>query len=69
MMPHIGDVIRLTRLEKGINRKDLAKKAYVTVNYLNALECGKGSIQFDKIARVAHVLNIDIRKLAEFYVQ
>ena len=68
MMPHIGDVIRQTRFEKGINRKDLAKKVYVTINYLNALECGKRSIQFDKIARVAHALNIDIRRLLEFYM-
>ena len=66
---HIGELIQQKRMEKGISQNELAQRADVGVLYIKHIEKGIGGLSFDKIVRIAHALDIDIRELAVFYTK
>jgi y4mF family transcriptional regulator len=55
---HIGLQLRQRRHELGLRQSDLAALADVSVQFLNALENGKATVQLDKVTAVAAVLGL-----------
>ena len=68
-MIHMGELIQTKRIQKGLSTRELAKLTCVTADYIRMLENGQGSIPFDKIARIANALDMDIRELADIVLK
>lgn len=49
--------------EQGISGKDLAQKVEVTENTISFIATGKTQPRFELLAKIAEVLNVDIREL------
>lgn len=68
-MLHMGELIQQQRIEKEMSQNDLAIRVNVELTRIQKLENGTLVLSFVKIVRITHVLDIDIRDLAAFYVQ
>jgi phage repressor protein C with HTH and peptisase S24 domain len=60
---HIGDVIRKLRTERGLDQRELAKMAGVSVTTLSELERGEGNKTIGTIAKVATALGTSVEQL------
>jgi transcriptional regulator with XRE-family HTH domain len=60
---HVGDVIRKLRTDAGIDQRELAKRARMSVTTLSELERGQGNQRRDTIQRLAKALNTNVEDL------
>ena len=61
----VGKNIRACRTSAGLTLEQLAEKADMSWPYLSEIERGKENISLDKLARIAHSLNVKLAKLVE----
>ncbi len=54
----IGARLRHIRLEKRISLKQLARRSRVSIHTLDLLECGRGDIRLQTVARITSALDI-----------
>lgn len=59
----IGSQIRNVRKEKNISQEQLALLTCIDRSYLGRIERGEVSLTVEKLAQIAHVLNVDIKSL------
>ena len=64
-MDHIGAAIQSRRRSLGMSVQELADQAQISASYLYAMEAGTRGNHFDKIVRIAEVLQLDLYELAE----
>ncbi len=62
---HIGEKIKRLRIAKGINTKDLAKKANITAGMISQLERGSTQGSVETLRKIAKVLNTTLASLFE----
>ena len=61
----VGKNIRACRTSTGLTLEQLAEKADMSWPYLSEIERGRENISLDKLARLAHALNIKLSNLVE----
>ncbi|RLZ07850.1 XRE family transcriptional regulator [Acinetobacter sp. 2JN-4] len=59
----IGSKIREARKYKSISQEQLALLTIIDRSYLGRIERGEVSVTVEKLAQIAHVLNVDIKSL------
>ncbi|NUF16970.1 helix-turn-helix domain-containing protein [Acinetobacter lactucae] len=59
----IGVLIRSTRKQENISQEQLALLTGIDRSYLGRIERGEVSVTVEKLAQIAHVLNVDIKNL------
>lgn len=59
----IGSQIRNVRTQKNISQEQLALLTGIDRSYLGRIERGEVSVTVEKLAQIAHVLNLDIKSL------
>lgn len=59
----IGSKIREARKNKSISQEQLALLTIIDRSYLGRIERGEVSVTVEKLAQIAHVLNVDIKSL------
>lgn len=59
----IGSLIRNARKQKNISQEQLALMTGIDRSYLGRIERGEVSVTVEKIAQIAHVLNVNINNL------
>lgn len=61
----VGSNIRTCRTNAGLTLEELAEKAELSWPYLSEVERGRENISLDKLARLAHALDVRLTKLVE----
>ena len=61
----VGNNLRACRTNAGMTLEKLAEKAEMSWPYLSEIERGRENISLDKLARLAHALNVTLSKLVE----
>lgn len=59
----VGEIIRKYRLERGLTQQQLGDAIGVNGSYIRAYESGKRNPKFDKLEKIAKVLQVDIEDL------
>lgn len=59
----IGSKIREARKNKSVSQEQLALLTTIDRSYLGRIERGEVSVTVEKLAQIAHVLNVDIKSL------
>ena len=59
----VGKNIRAHRTKAGLTLEKLAEKAEMSWPYLSEIERGRENISLDKLARLAHALNVTLSEL------
>lgn len=59
----IGSQIRNVRKQQNTSQEQLALLTGIDRSYLGRIERGEVSVTVEKLAQIAHVLNVDIRSL------
>lgn len=59
----IGSQIRKVRKHERISQEQLALLTGIDRSYLGRIERGEVSVTVEKLAQIAHVLNVDIKSL------
>jgi transcriptional regulator with XRE-family HTH domain len=59
----IGSKIRLARKNQSVSQEQLALMTVIDRSYLGRIERGEVSVTVEKLAQIAHVLNVDIKSL------
>ena len=59
----VGKNIRSHRTKAGLTLEKLAEKAEMSWPYLSEIERGRENISLDKLARLAHALNVTLSEL------
>ena len=54
----LGNQLRKSREGAGLSQATLAKKAGINVNYYAIIERGEKNVSYEKLQRIAKVLNI-----------
>lgn len=54
----LGHVLKLLRINKGLNQNNMANLLGLSQNYLSLIECDKRRPSSEKIARFADALNV-----------
>lgn len=57
----LGHALRDARLRHGWTQRELAARAGVSQRYVSELECGKGSVTFERLATVVATLGLRLR--------
>ena len=57
-MTETGQLIRKTRMEKGLSQLDLANKLGVTSAFINKVECGRGQWPNERVAEICKALGL-----------
>lgn len=58
-----GARLRAVRRQQGLTLKDVSRRSRVALSTLSKMELGQASVSYEKLAAVAHALQIDIAKL------
>ena len=61
----VGKNIRACRTDAGLTLEQLAEMADMSWPYLSEIERGRENISLDKLAKLAHALNVTLSKLVE----
>ncbi|MDG3556345.1 helix-turn-helix transcriptional regulator [Acinetobacter bereziniae] len=59
----IGSQIRKVRKQERVSQEQLALLTGIDRSYLGRIERGEVSVTVEKLAQIAHVLNVDIKNL------
>ncbi|WDZ51914.1 helix-turn-helix transcriptional regulator [Acinetobacter vivianii] len=59
----IGSQIRKLRKQERVSQEQLALLTGIDRSYLGRIERGEVSVTVEKLAQIAHVLNVDIKNL------
>jgi len=59
----IGSQVRTVRKRANISQEQLALLTSIDRSYLGRIERGEVSVTVEKLAQIAHVLNVDIKNL------
>lgn len=59
----IGTKIKNERKQENISQEQLALLTGIDRSYLGRIERGEVSVTVEKLAQIAHVLNVDIKNL------
>lgn len=59
----IGSQIRKLRMQERVSQEQLALLTGIDRSYLGRIERGEVSVTVEKLAQIAHVLNVDIKNL------
>lgn len=57
----LGHALRDARLRHGWSQRELAARAGVSQRYVSELECGKGSVTFERLTTVVSTLGLRLR--------
>ena len=57
---NLGKAIKLCRTQRGMNQKQLAEKAEISVSYLSLLEKGKRDLNYSTLQNISNGLNVPI---------
>ncbi len=60
MGSQFGEILRRTRLERGLSQSDLAEKARFQPSAISHFEAGRRSPSFENMKRIADALNVTI---------
>lgn len=58
-----GACLRAVRRQQGLTLKELSRRSRVALSTLSKMELGQASVSYEKLAAVAHALQIDIAQL------
>lgn len=61
----MGNKIRQVRLERGIAKRELARRAHVALSYLHDLESGRKSPTIRTLTKLASALDVPVTALLE----
>lgn len=61
----VGKNIRACRTDAGLTLEQLAEKADLSWPYLSEIERGRENISLDKLARLAHALEVNLARLVQ----
>lgn len=59
----IGSKIKVARKNQSVSQEQLALMTTIDRSYLGRIERGEVSVTVEKLAQIAHVLNVDIKSL------
>ena len=62
---HIGNKIKLIRLEKHITQDELAYKLDRSTKHMSDIENGKANITFDDLVKISNILDVNIKSLID----
>lgn len=63
-----GNAVRTRRTELGLTGTELAERLAVTLSFIDMLEAGRRSCDPEMLPRIAEIINVDPRALAQVYL-
>ena len=63
-LPSLGELLRKTRVSRGLSQTELARQLGVSKQHLSAMENGVSMVSFSKAAEMAKALGLPVEGLA-----